>query len=668
MAQRTVIEPPDFGIMPRSGPPPEMIEAVRGIMERRRVPAPPGYHFEGGKLVKGQEPERISAVPLPPGYEASSGGIRPIVVQQPSQQSGISVVPIPKGWERRNGKIGPDAGYGLEGLDLSLHPNETLLQNGGPTNGVQAQPTPSIRGMRSPELEGSQFNGMAGLLGPIDSVRGMTDPPSRSSGVGRSWDEQPYAQAADILAPIVAQRQQVQPAQGQPTQAPPPQLAEWTQTVPAPSGNTQPQLSQQPANNQMLQDATRLMGDRRNSMAPRPPSTIAPERDEVASLDAQRQQLMQPEGPRGAWTTLLESFLGRFGAGDVNALPKEREAKRMKALQMMNARQGELEGREAGRKVETRQARQDQEAFAINSENVNREQRLDSRMDRLDAATLGRDAASLERDKNTEAYRTWQMNQAEAEIARGEAIPIDTPDGKFIIRIGPDGQELSRIKVGEPNLSDQYMNVTGVPGVYNTKTGTYNMAPGTEQGQPTNAADYLSQAQSPPMTLTSMIEGGDLATGPFSSVVGSLQKTPIVGDSGMVGSGDESENRQFMKLVNQKVISALRTNPRNTDKERIELEKRFSLAPEFFESELAYKAKVNATRTHLTGELQSALSSLNDPNLTDADKSDMSQYANSIREALVQVGSPGEAPSTWNSNRPNPTGRLRFDENGDPIQ
>ena len=71
------------------------------------------------------------------------------------------------------------------------------------------------------------------------------------------------------------------------------------------------------------------------------------ERSELESLEAQRQQLVQPEPRQGFWRALGEGALGQFAHGNPWAMESQREGRRQKALDVVEKRRGDLEGRRA---------------------------------------------------------------------------------------------------------------------------------------------------------------------------------------------------------------------------------------------------------------------------------------------------------------------------------
>lgn len=81
----------------------------------------------------------------------------------------------------------------------------------------------------------------------------------------------------------------------------------------------------------------------------------SPYAGEIASLQQQRQQQMQPPPNRGVLQTIAESLAGKFGAGDVMAIPRQRENTLWTQAKATQDRLKELDTAETNRANQLRQ-------------------------------------------------------------------------------------------------------------------------------------------------------------------------------------------------------------------------------------------------------------------------------------------------------------------------
>jgi hypothetical protein len=109
------------------------------------------------------------------------------------------------------------------------------------------------------------------------------------------------------------------------------------------ASNGQP--SQQQSATDVLQALAALFSDESTDPSADRQWLSDAERSELESLEAQRQQLVQPEPRQGFWRALGEGALGQFAHGNPWAMESQREGRRQKALDVVEKRRGDLEAR-----------------------------------------------------------------------------------------------------------------------------------------------------------------------------------------------------------------------------------------------------------------------------------------------------------------------------------
>jgi hypothetical protein len=424
----------------------------------------------------------------------------------------------------------------------------------------------------------------------IPMTDGVPEVPEMSS-----WEVLPSEAVAPAPPPMAPQPQAAGPAP-------------WTMRAPPPITGV-PQITPRPEDDQMLQDAMRLMGDPRSSVAPMPGSAIAPDAREMEQLTAERLALMEPAARKGGWQTLGESLLGQFSTGNPFAVQNMREAKRQKALDIKTKRYEELKAEEQTRYERSVTAREA-------------------------AVKAAETKAEIEAEMRSEAFDVRQLESREAIADRGEELERERID--LTRDYNERSLDLEREKFDRLNQTGDFVSTQW--GILNRDTGE-TIQP---QYSPIEPDDPLLGGR----TLYSIMEdpegAGQMTSGIVGRGIAGLQQLPFIGASGAVGRGIVAKNHVFAKLVNQMVISALRSNPRNTETERADLEARFSLAPASFDNPRAYMDRVGEVRSHLKWKMRQAEILIRSPDMNATTRAEQRIIVEEMRTALQVIGSPSE--------------------------
>jgi len=139
-------------------------------------------------------------------------------------------------------------------------------------------------------------------------------------------------------------------------------------------------------------------------------------------------------------------------------------------------------------------------------------------------------------------------------------------------------------------------------------------------------------------TLFNLAAGGKGITGPIPSFLSGVLNIPLIGP--VIGDVDIKEARKFADTTVQKIVTALRTNPKFVDKERQEIKAELGLNPGTIDTFEAYLANMYGVQGSLLETLSNAQRTIRSGTANKSDVDDAMKVSIEVHDALRDLGLP----------------------------